>query len=150
MRVLVTGLGGELGTRVALLLEARADVEAIVGIDIEPPRRYLTRTDFHRIDPRDRARNVALVREFEPTVVAHVGTYEPNARCSPKAAVERTEADLKAVFPIDTWNRRHLQIIFFGREWCPARNHDLAECPICSWAATKRRVAEESRPPRRR
>ncbi|MCB0987845.1 MAG: endonuclease III [Microthrixaceae bacterium] len=64
--------------------------------------------------------------------------------------VERTERDLKAVFPIDTWNRRHLQIIFFGREWCPARNHDLAECPICSWAATKRRVAEESRPPRLR
>jgi UDP-glucose 4-epimerase len=92
MRVLVTGLGGELGTRVALLLEAQADVEAIVGIDIEPPRRYLTRTDFHRIDPRDRARNVALVRDFEPTVVVHVGTYEPNARCSPKAAVERTEA----------------------------------------------------------
>ena len=64
--------------------------------------------------------------------------------------VERTERDLKAVFPIDTWNRRHLQIIFFGREWCPARNHDLAECPSCSWAATKRRVAEESRPPRLR
>lgn len=59
--------------------------------------------------------------------------------------VERTERDLKAAFPVDTWNRRHLQIIFFGREWCPARNHDLAECPICSWAATKRRMAEESR-----
>lgn len=92
MRVLVTGLGGELGTRVALLLEARPEVEAITGIDIEPPRRYLTRTDFHRVDPRDRARNVAIVREFEPTAVAHVGTYEPNARCSPKAALERTEA----------------------------------------------------------
>ena len=92
VRALVTGLGGELGTRVALLLEARPEVEAVSGLDIEPPRRYLERTDFHRVDPRDRARNVAIVREFEPTVVVHVGTYEPNARCSPKAAVERTEA----------------------------------------------------------
>lgn len=59
--------------------------------------------------------------------------------------VEKTERDLKAVFPEDTWNRRHLQIIFFGREYCPARNHDLAECEICSWAATKKRIDEEAR-----
>lgn len=57
--------------------------------------------------------------------------------------VERTEADLKSVFPIDTWNRRHLQIIYFGREHCPALRHDMTECPICSWAATKKRIAEE-------
>ncbi len=59
--------------------------------------------------------------------------------------VDKTERDLKAVFPEDTWNRRHLQIIFFGREYCPARNHDLAMCPICGWAATKKRMAAESR-----
>ena len=40
-------------------------------------------------------------------------------------SVEKTEKDLKAVFPEDTWNRRHLQIIFFGREYCPALRHDL-------------------------
>ena len=61
------------------------------------------------------------------------------------SSVERTEKDLKAVFPIDTWNRRHLQIIYFGREYCPARNHDLAQCPICGWAATKKRIAQEAR-----
>ena len=59
--------------------------------------------------------------------------------------VERTERDLKAVFPRDTWNRRHLQIIFFGREHCPALRHDLAGCEICAWAATKRRISEERR-----
>ena len=59
--------------------------------------------------------------------------------------VEKTEADLKAVFPKETWNVRHLQVIFFGREYCPARNHDLAVCPVCSWAATKKRVREEAR-----
>ena len=59
--------------------------------------------------------------------------------------VERTERDLKAVFPKESWNDLHLQIIFFGREHCPARWHDLSTCPICSWAATKKRTEEERR-----
>lgn len=46
--------------------------------------------------------------------------------------VEKTEADLKAVFPEEKWNKLHLQIIFFGREYCPARGHNPNECPICS------------------
>ena len=46
--------------------------------------------------------------------------------------VEKTEKDLKAVFPEEIWNRLHLQIIFFGREYCPARGHDPKICPICS------------------
>ena len=59
--------------------------------------------------------------------------------------VAKTETDLKTLFPEDTWIRRHLQVIYFGREHCPARGHDLSACPICSWAATKKRIAEESR-----
>ena len=58
--------------------------------------------------------------------------------------VIKTEKDLKAVFPEETWNDRHLQIIFFGRDYCPARHHDLSECEICSWAATKKRMTEEA------
>ena len=57
--------------------------------------------------------------------------------------VEKTEKDLKAIFPKELWNKLHLQIIFFGREYCPARNHDLTQCPICSWTATKKRIREE-------
>jgi endonuclease-3 len=52
-------------------------------------------------------------------------------------SVERTEADLKGLFPKKKWNRLHLQIIFFGREHCPARGHDPARCPICAWAAVE-------------
>jgi endonuclease-3 len=59
--------------------------------------------------------------------------------------VDQTEKDLKAVFPKNAWNDLHLQIIFFGREYCPARYHDLSQCPICSWAATKKRIAEEAK-----
>ena len=57
--------------------------------------------------------------------------------------VEQTERDLKKVFPRESWNKLHLQIIYFGREYCPARGHVLADCPICSWAATKKRMREE-------
>lgn len=46
--------------------------------------------------------------------------------------VEQTERDLKAVFPENTWNKLHLQIIYFGRQFCPARGHKAEECPICS------------------
>ena len=59
--------------------------------------------------------------------------------------VVQTERDLKVLWPENTWIKRHLQIIFFGREHCPARNHDLAQCPICSWAATKKRILEEAK-----
>ena len=59
--------------------------------------------------------------------------------------VDQTEKDLKAVFPKNAWNALHLQIIFFGREYCPARYHDLSQCPICSWAATKKRIKDEAR-----
>lgn len=47
-------------------------------------------------------------------------------------SVEQTEKDLKRLFPRETWNKLHLQIIFFGREYCPARGHKPDECPICS------------------
>lgn len=60
-------------------------------------------------------------------------------------SVEQTERDLKRLFPRESWNDLHLQIIYFGRTHCPARGHDLASCPICSWAASKKRIAEEAR-----
>lgn len=62
--------------------------------------------------------------------------------------VARTERDLKAVFLKERWNDRHLQIIFFGREYCPALRHHYAACPICSFAASKATIA--GRPRKRR
>lgn len=46
-------------------------------------------------------------------------------------SVEQTETDLKRLFPQETWNTLHLQIIYFGREHCPAKKHDPLRCPIC-------------------
>ena len=46
--------------------------------------------------------------------------------------VAQTERDCKRLFPAEHWNDLHLQIIYFGREYCPARGHDPTECPLCS------------------
>jgi UDP-glucose 4-epimerase len=91
-RVLVTGMGGELGTRVAQLIEARDWAGDVVGIDFVPPRRRLRRAEFRRIDPRDRDRLSAFVEEYAPNVVAHFGVYEPASRMTPESAWERTES----------------------------------------------------------
>lgn len=47
--------------------------------------------------------------------------------------VKETEKDLKSLFDKKDWNRLHLQIIYFGREFCQARQHAVSLCPICSW-----------------
>jgi endonuclease III len=56
-------------------------------------------------------------------------------------SVEKTEADLKRIFPEKEWNRLHLQIIYFARRYCPARGHDPAACPICSQISEFKRSA---------
>lgn len=45
--------------------------------------------------------------------------------------VEQTEMDLKRLIPEKKWNKAHLQIIYYGREYCTARNHNWLTCPIC-------------------
>jgi len=47
-------------------------------------------------------------------------------------SVEQTEKDLKRLIPQEKWDIAHLQIIYFGRKYCPARGHNWNECPICS------------------
>ena len=59
--------------------------------------------------------------------------------------VGETERDVKNLYPPGQWNDLHLQIIYFGREHCPARGHDLSSCMICGWAATRARIRQESR-----
>src|SRR4051812_7460007 len=83
-------MGGELGTRVALLLEADESIDAVMGVDLEPPRRHLRRAEYHRVDPRDRERMVATLASFAPTVLVHLGVYEPGARSGLRSATTRT------------------------------------------------------------
>ena len=76
-------------------------------------------------------------------VDTHIHRLAARWGLSSGTTVERTEYDLKAVFTKSSWNKRHLQIIFFGRDHCPARGHDLSTCMICGWAATKKRMRDE-------
>lgn len=52
-------------------------------------------------------------------------------------SVERTEADLKRLFPEESWNDLHIRIIYFGRKYCPAKGHDPRNCPICAVVGRK-------------
>lgn len=65
-------------------------------------------------------------------VDTHIHRLAARWKLSSGKNVEQTEKDLKRLVPKDLWNKVHLQIIFFGREYCPARGHDEEKCPICS------------------
>lgn len=54
--------------------------------------------------------------------------------------VVEVERDLKRLYPESAWRDLHLQMIYFGRAYCPARNHDFVACPICSWAMSRTRM----------
>ena len=58
--------------------------------------------------------------------------------------VDAVEKDLKKVFPEEAWGKVHLQFIYFGRKFCPARGHVPEDCPICSWGGVKTVLAEEA------
>lgn len=47
------------------------------------------------------------------------------------SSVQKTEEDLKALFPKEEWIKLHLQIIYYARAFCPARGHNTEKCPIC-------------------
>ena len=58
--------------------------------------------------------------------------------------VTQTEKDLKRLFPIEHWNKLHLQIIFYGREYCTARGCDGTKCPICKTCYPKRKKPKKT------
>jgi UDP-glucose 4-epimerase len=90
-RVFVSGVGGELGTLVARMLEDEPWVGSLAGIDADPPRRRLRRTTYHRLSPDNHDQIVDTITDFNPHVLVHVGVWEPGARASPKAAGVLTE-----------------------------------------------------------
>lgn len=97
-KVLVTGCGGELGSLATSMLEEASWVGPILGVDADPPRRRLRRTDFRRIALNRTATVSQIILDFDPHVIVHLGVWEPNARLSPDEA-ERTTADVgRSVF----------------------------------------------------
>jgi endonuclease III len=90
--------------------------------------------------------NVVMAQAFGvPSfpVDTHIHRLAARWGLSKGKTADHTEEDLKKIFPREAWNKLHLQIIYFGREYCPARYHALDGCPICGWAATQKRIAQE-------
>lgn len=71
-------------------------------------------------------------------VDTHIHRLAKRWRLTRGRNVEEAERDLKRLFPEHTWGRRHLQMIYYGREYCPARGCDAAPCPICNALARVR------------
>ena len=65
-------------------------------------------------------------------VDTHIHRLAYRWRLSAAKSVEETERDLKRLIPKERWNKAQLQIIFMGREFCPARGHIIEKCPVCS------------------
>ena len=83
--------------------------------------------------------SVVMCQAFNQTafpVDTHIHRLAMRWGLSSGRSVTQTERDLKALFPEKDWSRLHLQMIYFGREYCQARKHDPALCPICSWASS--------------
>jgi endonuclease III len=72
-------------------------------------------------------------------VDTHIHRLAERWGLSDGSSVVHTERDLKRLFPESEWGKVHLQMIYFGREHCPALRHDPDGCPICSWAAPRRK-----------
>jgi endonuclease-3 len=86
--------------------------------------------------------SVVMVQAFGvPTfpVDTHIHRLAQRWQLSTGKNVDQTERDLRAVFPRERWHLLHLQIIYFGRKFCPALRHHVDACPICSWAAPRKR-----------
>lgn len=92
--------------------------------------------------------SVVLVQAFDAPafpVDTHIHRLAGRWQLSRARTVEEVERDLMVVFPRERWTTLHLQLIYFGRQYCPAKGHVPAACPICSWAMSKARARREQR-----
>jgi UDP-glucose 4-epimerase len=92
MRVLITGAATRLGARVATLLAGDRRVKALAGVDAEFPEPGPPGMELTAVDLRDRRRLLAAVRDFGPTVIVHLGVFEPRVGHHARVALERTSS----------------------------------------------------------
>ncbi len=87
--------------------------------------------------------SVVMVQAFDTPafpVDTHIHRLARRWGLSSGKSIDQTEKDCKKAFPIELWAKLHLQIIFFGREFCPARGHKMEDCPICSQIGIKSKM----------
>lgn len=97
MKVFITGIGSDLGTHIAHMLESQRSVTAIAGIDRYPPRRYLARTEFFLARTYDHEEVSDVISSFSPDVVINFGVYEPGARLKLSQAQRATQTSTRGI-----------------------------------------------------
>lgn len=108
-RVLISGMGGQLGSLVAATLEREPWVDSITGIDADPPRRRLNRSTFHLVDSTQSDRIADIVAGVDPHVLIHLAVWEPDARARPSHA--------------EVFTRQMAHSLFESVRWCPSLEH---------------------------
>lgn len=108
-RVLISGMGGQLGSLVAATLEREPWVESITGIDADPPRRRLSRSTFHLVDSSEADKMAHIVSDVDPHVLIHLAVWEPDARATPEHA--------------ETFTRQAAHSLFESARWSPSLEH---------------------------
>lgn len=92
--------------------------------------------------------SVVMVQAFDTPafpVDTHIHRLMHRWGLSGGKSVEQTERDAKKLFPEDRWSKLHLQIIYYGREYCKARGHVAAQCPICARLGVKEAPPKKKR-----
>ena len=97
MKVFIAGIGSDLGTHIAHLLETRRDITAIAGIDRYPPRRYLARSEFFLARTYDHEEVADVISSFSPDVIINFGVYEPGARLKLAQAQKATATSTRGI-----------------------------------------------------
>ena len=115
-RVLVTGMGGQLGSLVAAELEKQSWADRIVGIDADPPRRRLSRCEFHLVEANDARRAREVIGELDPHVLIPLAVWAPDARVNPSLA--------------ERYTREASQSIFAAARECPSLQHVVVRSGI--------------------
>ena len=134
----VAGLGQTKGPHIQSALRritterGRLELEFLRGMPVEEAKGWLTA--MKGVGPKTAA-IVLLFSLDRPAfpVDTHIHRLACRWGLSSGKSVAQTEKDLKTFFPKKNWNRLHLQMIYFGREYCQARSHQKSLCPICSW-----------------
>lgn len=97
-RILITGMGGQLGSLVACEIEKESWVGAITGIDADPPRRRLSRSEFHLVPADDSVQTARLIKKFDPHILIHLSIWEPDARTNSANAERFTRQAAQSIF----------------------------------------------------
>lgn len=134
-------MGGELGSRIASLLEAEPWVGSLEGIDTDPPRSRLRRAVFHRIVPGQHDRIVSEITRFNPHVLVHLAVWEPHARAAPETARRLTDdatisilgavAECRALESIVV--RSGIEVYGRRRRAVTRPGEDVPLDPTCEW-----------------